>query len=88
MYLAAYVLGTVATFLRVPLRGPFDLFATLGLLAGILSFPFTVAAVMLGLARLSRIDGRDWVMMVVLAVGASVGTFLCLANMGLFYRPV
>jgi hypothetical protein len=81
-----YVLGTVTTYLRVPVRGPFDVFVTLGVLAGIFSFPFTVGAVILGLARLSRVDGRDRLIMIMVAIGAVVGTFLCLASLGLFYR--
>ncbi len=80
-YLVAYVV-------RAPIVGIFALFGSAALFGGVFSVPFTIAAVIWGLIRLSKVSPRERWIILVLLVGAVAGTLLFLANMGLFQRTI
>jgi hypothetical protein len=81
LYLVAYVV-------RAPIVGMFALFGTAALFGGMLSVPFTIAAVIWGLIRLLNVSPRERWIIIVLLLGAVAGTLLFLANIGLFERTI
>jgi hypothetical protein len=81
LYLIAYVV-------HAPISGMFGLFGVAALFGGLYSLPFTIAAVIWGLIRMSNVSPRERWIILVLVLGAVAGTLLFLAKLGLFMRII